>query len=186
MTTALADLQAALVGTWVSLSIELRPQPGPPGTPGGVAPQFLTREFRYDADGTFLGRVEMYADPAQAVHMTSLEFGGHLVWHGAHSVAVGAYSVDYVCDTTFSITPRAAESAAAFNGGDLGPQAPFAVGRQTSMLGQGPVIVDHDLLLVRDGFLFMGAKHVDGRQFDSPAARPVALQIPLERKDLTL
>ena len=78
MTTSLADLQAALVGTWVSLSIELRPQPAPPESPGGVAAQFLTREFRYAADGTFLGRIEMYADPAQAVHLTSLEFGGHV------------------------------------------------------------------------------------------------------------
>lgn len=184
MTTSLTDLQTALVGTWVSLSIELRPQPAPPGSPGGVAPQFLTREFRYGTDGTFFGSIEMYADPDQTLHLTSLEFGGHLVWHGAHPVAAGAYSVDYVCDTTFSITPRTEGSAGMFNGSDQGPQAPFAVGRQTSMLGQGPAIVDHDLLLVRDGLLFMGAKHVDGRQFDSPAARPVALQIPLERKDV--
>lgn len=185
MTASLTDLQVAIVGTWVSLSIELRPQPAPPGTLCGVAPQFLTREFRYAADGTFLGLIEMYADPAQDKRLTSLEFGGHLVWHGPHPVASGAFSVDYVCDTTFAITPRTEESAAIFNVGVQGPQSVFAVGRRTSVLGQRPVIVDHDLLLVREGFLFMGAKHVDGGQFDSPAARPVALQIPLIRKDVT-
>lgn len=146
-----------------------------------MAPQFLTREFTYAADGTFLGRVDMYADPGRSVALSALEFGGHLAWGDPHPVAPGAFDVDYVCDTTFAITPLVEAAAAGFNGPTSGPEAPFAVGRRTSMLGRGPVIVDHDLLYLREGFLFMGAKHVDGRQFDSPAARPVALQIPLIR-----
>lgn len=180
-----ADLQAAIVGTWVSLSVELRPQPAPAGSASCVESQFLTREFTYAADGTFLGRVEMFADPGRSVQLSDLEFGGHLVWGDAHPVATGAFAVDYVCDTTFAITPLDEAAAAGFNGPATGPDAPFAVGRRTSMLGHGPVIVDHDLLYVRDGFLFMGAKHVDGRQFDTPAARPVALQIPLVRAEVT-
>ena len=189
---ALADLQADIVGNWTSIAIELRPQPAPPGSPGAVVPQWLTRQFTYRADGSFVGKVRMYADPQRVAQLSVLEFGGHLRWQGPHPVAPGAFAVDYVCDTVFAITPLAQPVADAFNSNAQNPGAPFAVGRRTSLLSQdipadGPhgqgVIVDYDLLYLRDGYLFMGAKHVDGSQFDTADARPSALQIPLVKAE---
>ena len=37
---------------------------------------------------------------------------------------------------------------------------------------EGQTVVDYDLLYLRDGMLFFGAKHVDGTPFDRPERRP--------------
>ena len=42
--------------------------------------------------------------------------------------------------------------------------------------------MEYDLVYLARGMLFLGARHVDGRGFDSEANRPTNLQIPLARK----
>ena len=53
--------------------------------------------------------------------------------------------------------------------------------------GDGVVLCDtdfmeYDLVHLSHGLLFWGARHIDGRGFDSETNRPTHLQIPLARK----
>jgi len=53
--------------------------------------------------------------------------------------------------------------------------APFA-------LVEGKNFMECDLVYLAGGMLFWGARHFDGRGFDSEENRPTNLQIPLARK----
>jgi hypothetical protein len=185
----LSDLQAAIVGTWTSLSVELRPTEDRLGT-GQITPTFLRRRFTYAADGTFVGIITMYGDNYGDLPLLEFTFAGDLVWHEAHPIATGAYCVDYILNREFAVTPLNPMSADMLNANLLEGMEPFAVGTQTSILGkafpmfnivEGQVVGDYDLLYVHAGLLFMGAKHVNGTPFDKPENRPHQLQIPLER-----
>ena len=46
----------------------------------------------------------------------------------------------------------------------------------------GKNFMEYDLVHLAHGLLFWGARHVDGRGFDSEANRPTNLQIPLARR----
>jgi len=46
----------------------------------------------------------------------------------------------------------------------------------------GRDFMEFDLVHLAHGLLFWGARHVDGRGFDSEANRPTNLQIPLARR----
>lgn len=183
----LDDLQQAIVGTWESLSVELRPTEDRLGT-GHIEPTHLTRRFTYRADGTFTGLITLFADPYGQVSLFEFTFRGHLTWQGPHPVAHGAFSVDYVLDQGFDVKPLNAQAAQMLNAMPVEGAPLFAVGLTTSILGkpfplfgmvEGQTVVDYDLLYLRDGMLFFGAKHVDGTPFDRPERRPHQLQVPL-------
>lgn len=185
----LDDLKAAIVGTWESLAVELRPTEDRTGS-GRIEPTYLTRTFTYGDDDTFAGIITMFADDYGTVPLFEFGFRGHLVWHGPHPIADGAFSVDYILDTGFDVTPQNEQAAAMLNAMPADGVAPFEAGVTQDILGkpfplfsmvEGQTVVDYDLLYLRDGMLFFGAKHVDGTPFDRPDRRPNQLQVPLVR-----
>jgi hypothetical protein len=65
------------------------------------------------------------------------------------------------------------------------------VGETQSILGkafapfglrEGQIFKEYDLIYLSNGMVFWGARHVDGRGFDSDENRPTNLQIPMKRK----
>ena len=193
--TTLAGLQNRIVGTWTSITCELRPTPNPEG--GAPMPTYLTRDFTYDAEGGFDATITVFADPTCSVPAISYDFSGELVWHGENPAADGAYSQDYVLNKSLVLTPLAPPMADQLNSlpdGACGEGA-FEVGKSRDILEVpcallkyvegSDVVIDHDFLYVREdtpNMLFMGGKHVDGTGFYEPENRPsVGLQQPLIR-----
>ena len=185
----LADVKAYALGSWQSISVELRPSEDRTGS-GKVLPVRLTRRFDYLPDDRFVGTIRMFADNYGQAPLMEFEFKGRLVWGGPHPIADGAYKVDYVLDEGFGVTPLHEGAASMLNRNRPNGLPPFAVGQKADILRQafpmfniaaGQVVTDYDLIYFRNGMLFMGAKHVDGTPFDEPDRRPHQLQIPLAR-----
>ncbi|MBX2815764.1 MAG: hypothetical protein KTR24_07195 [Saprospiraceae bacterium] len=185
----LQEVKSYALGSWQSLSVELRPAEDRAGI-GTVNPTYLRRRFTYLPNDKFVGVLTLYGDNFGQVPLMEFEFRGNLVWGGAHEIAEGAYSIDYILDEGFGVTPLHADSVTMLN--QLLPEGmtPFELGLQKDILKQafpmfhikeGQVVGDYDLIYFKHGLLFMGAKHVDGTPFDLPERRPFQLQIPLER-----
>lgn len=195
--TSLEGLQARIVGTWTSISCEIRPQQNAEDPNLAPTPTYLTRDFIYEADGGFSANITVFADPACSVPAVSYDFAGHVVWHDANPAAEGAWSQDYLLNEQLELTvllPPMANQLNQLPDGACGV-GPFTVGEKRDILGQpcallrfvehSDFVVDHDFLYVREdtpNMLFMGGKHVDGTGFYYPENRPsVGLQQPLIR-----
>ena len=185
----LDDLKSAILGTWTSLAVELRPTEDRLGA-GKVTPTYLRRRFTYNPDSTFVGVITMFAYDYGQIPLLEFTFAGDMVWHGPHPIADGAFAVDYILNTEFAVTPLNPMSADMLNSEPVPGLAPFEAGTKASILGkafpmfgiaEGQTVGDYDLLYLHAGLLFMGAKHVDGTPFDRPENRPHQLQIPLQR-----
>ena len=186
----LHDLQSSIQGTWRSIAIELRPTEDRTGT-GKIEPTYLTRSFTYGPGDSFTGMIIMYADTYGKVPLFEFEFKGHLEWGEAHPIAEGAYCLDYVLDEGFGVTPLNDQAAQMLNALPAEGVPSFVSNQKQDILNkpfplfnmiEGQIVVDYDLLYLRDDMLFFGAKHVDGTPFDKPENRPHQLQIPLVRK----
>ena len=192
-----APLAERIVGRWASLSCELRPQANPADPAGAPTPSYLTRAFTYGDDGTFTGRIVVFADAACSMPLVAYDFAGDVVWHGPNPAAPGALSNDYVLNAKLVLEPLSQPFADGLNAlpeGACGTGI-YEVGVAKDILGQacvllndlpeGAFVTDHDLLYMHpgvDGMLFMGAKHVDGTGFYAPEHRPVVgLQQPMIR-----
>jgi len=177
-------------GDWISIATELRPFEDRTGT-GKIAAFYVSRSFRYSEGDKFEGTITSYADPYGKMPLVKFVFKGHTVWGKPHPIAEGAYEIDYILDEAFEVTPLHQMFADQLN------QAPAKglrkwepnvsqdiKGKEFPLFGikEGQTVGDYDLIYFRDGMLFMGAKHVDGRGFDKPEHRPTNLQIPLVRK----
>ncbi len=191
--TSLEGLKERIVGTWTSVSCELRPTPNAENPELAPTPTYLTRDFTYDAEDG----LTVYADSACTVPAVTYDFAGEIVWHDANPAAAGAWSQDYVLNRQLELTvmaPPMAEQLNQLPAGACG-SGDFVVGEARDILGQPCVllrfvegnefVVDHDFLYVREdtpNMLFMGGKHVDGTGFYYPENRPsVGLQQPLVR-----
>lgn len=195
--TSLEGLQSRIVGTWTSISCEIRPQQNATDPTLAPTPSYLTRDFTYDADGRYSANITVYADAACSAPAVSYDFAGTLVWHDANPAVKGAWSQDYVLDDQLELTVLAPPMADQLNqlpDGACG-DGPFVVGETRDILGKpcmllrfvegSAFVADHDFLYVREdtpNMLFMGGKHVDGTGFYYPENRPtVGLQQPLIR-----
>lgn len=195
--TSLEDLQKRIVGTWTSISCELRPTQNAESPELAPTPTYLTRDFTYDAEDGFSANITVYTDSACAVPAVTYEFAGEIVWHDANPAAEGAWSQDYVLNRQLELTvmaPPMAEQLNQLPAGACG-DGEFVVGEARDILGRpcallrfvegNDFVVDHDFLYVREdapNMLFMGGKHVDGTGFYYPENRPsVGLQQPLVR-----
>lgn len=195
--TSLEALKSRIVGSWSSISCELRPQQNPEAPTAAPTATYLTRDFSYDAEGGFSATITVFADSTCTTPAVSYDFAGEVVWHDANPAADGAWSQDYVLNRKLDLTVLAAPMAEQLNqlpDGACG-DGPFEVGEPRDILGKPCVllrfvegsafVVDHDLLYVRadtPNMLFMGGKHVDGTGFYYPENRPeVGLQQPLIR-----
>lgn len=185
----LDEVKATAIGTWTSLSVELRPAEDRSGG-GAVEPTRLRRDFVYNADDTFTGTITMYVDDYGQAPLMAFEFKGHLRWGGPHPIADGAWGIDYVLDLGFGVTPLHDDAAMMLNADLPDGMTPFAAGVKQDILGkafpmfhlaEGQIVTDYDLIWFHGDLLFMGAKHVDGTPFDLPERRPHQLQIPMRR-----
>ena len=186
---SLDELKNAIVGRWESISVELRPTEDRTGA-GKIDPTYLRRIFTYGTYDTFTGTIMMYGDNYGQLPLFEFEFHGHLNWRGPHPIADGAFEVDYVLDRAFRVTPQNPQAAAMLNAIPAEGVDPFEAGVTQDILKKpfplfniaaGQVVSDYDLLYLKDGMLFFGAKHVDGTPFDLPERRPHQLQVPLVR-----
>lgn len=187
--TTLQEVREYAVGTWASLSVELRPTEDRTGS-GTIEPTRLKRHFTFREDDSFRGVITLFADDYGGLPLMEFEFQGTLRWGGPHPIAEGAYQLDYVLEKAFGVTPLHEQATVLLNQVPVPGVEPFETGRQQDILGkafpmfnivEGQIVTDYDLIYFRNGLLFMGAKHVDGTPFDQPERRPHQLQIPLER-----
>lgn len=188
----LSDLKKWMVrgGEWVSLAVELRPQEDRRGT-GKIQPFYVTRSFRFAKEDRFVGTITSYGDPYGKLPLAKFEFRGHVAWQGEHPITPGAQKIDYILDEGFRVTPLHPQFAEQLNQAPVAGISKWEVGRTQDILKkafplfniqEGQIVKDFDLVLVRDGMLFMGAKHVDGTPFDKVENRPTNLQVPLVRR----
>jgi hypothetical protein len=184
----LDQLRQDLVGEWVSLATESRPSRNPDGT---LKPFYLKRDFRCLEGDRFELTVVNSADANGAVPLVRIGIKGHMRWRGPHPVAAGAQKVDFVADEGYEVTPLVQGFADLLDQVASTGYEPWTVGGTQSILGQsfvpfglvqGTNFMEHDLVYRSHDLLFWGARHIDGRGFDTEANRPTNLQIPLARK----
>ena len=186
---SLAEVKAYALGEWKSISVELRPTEDRTGS-GVIQPTFLRRNFKYMEGDKFVGTITLFVDNYGQMPLMEFEFKGDLKWGGEHPIAEGAWSIDYVLNEGFGVTPLHDQAAQMLNAALPEGMTPFEVNQKKDILQQafpmfhivkGQIVSDYDLIYFKNGMLFMGAKHVDGTPFDKPENRPHQLQIPLER-----
>ena len=179
-----------LIGNWVSLAPELRPSAGK-NPDGSAKPFYLRREFRALPGDRFELTVLNSADPYGAVPLARIFIRGHMAWRGPHPIAPGAHSVDFTADDAYEVTPLAQGFADVLNRVASQSYAPWKVDVAQSIFGkafapfglmEGRPFKEYDLVFLSHDLLFWGARHVDGRGFDSEGNCPTNLQIPLVRK----
>lgn len=179
----------ALVGKWASLAPEVRPSASrnADGTP---KPFYLTRLFRYTADDRFELTILNAADPFAKVSLARIFIRGHMAWQGSHPIVEGAQKVTFAADEAYEVAPLHPAFADMFNKVAHEGYAPWELGSAQSIFGrsfapfglqEGRNFVEFDLIHVRSDLLFWGARHVDGRGFDTDENRPTNLQIPFTR-----
>lgn len=195
--TSLEGLKDRIVGTWSSISCEVRPQQNAENPELAPTPSYLSRDFTYDSEGGFEANITVYADATCSIPAVSYDFAGELIWHDPNPAVEGAWSQDYLLNRQLELTilaPPMAEQLNQLPDGACG-QGEFIVGETRDILGQPCVllrfiegsdfVIDHDFLYVREdtpNMLFMGGKHVDGTGFYYRENRPsVGLQQPLIR-----
>lgn len=180
----------AIAGDWISIAPEIRPsaQKAPDGT---LKPFYLKREFKALAGDRFELAIANSADPYGKVPLARILIRGHMHWQGEHPVAPGAQKVDFVADEAYEVTPLLQAFADVLNQVAAQGYAKWEVGQTQSVFGKnfapfglsaGKNFMEYDLVYVSHGLLFWGARHVDGRGFDTEQNRPTNLQIPLARK----
>jgi hypothetical protein len=187
--TTLEQVKKYAIGEWESLTVELRPTEDRTGS-GNINPTYLKRNFKYMDGDKFVGTITLFGDNYGEMPLMEFEFKGHINWLDKHQVAEGAWSLDYVLDDGFAVTPLNDGAASMLNSALPEGMTEFKTNEKKDILGkafpifniaEGQIVSDYDLIYFRNGLLFMGAKHVDGTPFDKPENRPHQLQIPLTR-----
>ena len=186
----LEDTRQALVGDWASIAPEIRPSAAR-NADGTLKPFYLKRAFRYLDGDRFELRIVNSADANGAVPLANIVIKGHMLWRGPHPIAEGAQKVDFVADEGYEVTPLVQGFADVLNQVAGQGYARWEVGATQSVFGktfvpfglaQGRHFMEYDLVYLAHGMLFWGARHIDGRGFDTEANRPTNLQIPLVRQ----
>ena len=147
----------------------------------------MTRTFTLFPDDRFELIVTNYADPFGKAPLAAMNIKGHIEWRGEHTIAPGAMKVDFSADKEYLVTPLLQGFADALNQNAKGFNE-WKVGESQSIFKKaftpfglvvGQVFKEYDLIYVLGNMMFWGARHVDGRGFDSEENRPTNLQIPL-------
>jgi len=183
-------VRQALLGEWASLAPEVRPSAArnPDGT---LKPFYLTRAFTCLPGDRFTLGIVNAADPNGKVPLARIGIRGHMLWRGPHPIAEGAHKVDFVADEAYDVTPLAQGFADVLNRVAAQGYGRWEVGATQSVFGksfapfglvEGRNFMEYDLVYLAHGLLFWGARHVDGRGFDTEENRPTNLQIPLARR----
>jgi hypothetical protein len=185
---SIEQLKSSLAGMWVSLAPEVRPSRSPDGT---IRPFYLTRSFAYQPGDRFELTVMNHAEPFGKVAVAKIDIAGHMHWRGEHPIAPGAQRVDFVADEAYTVTPLFPTFVDLLNKIAATGYAKWQVGHTQSIFGkafapfglaEGRNFMECDLVYLAHDLLFWGARHVDGRGFDTEDNRPTNLQIPMQRK----
>jgi hypothetical protein len=177
-------------GEWTSITVEVRPS-AQKNVDGTLKPFYLTRVFKYNTNNGFELEVTNYADALGKWPLAKMLIKGHVIWQGEHSIATGAYKVDFIADEAYEVTPLHSGfldllnklASQGFNEWKLNEsQSIFKKSFLPFGLAEGQIFKEFDLMYVHNDLLFWGARNIDGRGFDTEENRPVNLQIPLERK----
>ncbi|MEO3405501.1 hypothetical protein AAFN85_16440 [Mucilaginibacter sp. CAU 1740] len=186
----ISELLTAIKGNkWASLATEIRPSTVKTES-GEVKPLYCSREFEYLSDEGFTLRFVTYADAFGKVPLVEMNMAGHIQLGQPHPIIEGAFEIDYTADSFFVITIKNVQLAAALNQSVSSETGEWVINEPKQILGksvpafglqQGQPFKEYDLILLKDNMLFNGARHIDGRPFDSPANRPTNLQIPLRK-----
>ena len=186
----LDETKRQLVGDWISLAPEVRPSAA--RNPDGTAKAFyLRRSFTYFPDDRFELTIVNSADPFAQVPLARIAIRGHMSWRGEHAIAPGAQKVDFVADEAYTVTPLSPAFVDVLNRIATSGYAKWEIGGTQSIFGktftpfglsEAKNFLEYDLVYLSHDMLFWGARHVDGRGFDTEANRPTNLQIPLARK----
>ena len=134
----LDGLKSRIVGTWTSISCELRPTANQTDPSAAPTPTYVTRDFAYDADGGFDAVITVFEDSACANPIVSYDFAGDITWHDPNPAAQGAYSQDYVLNRKLNLTVLAANMVEQLNAlpdGSCG-DGPFEIGVTRDILGK--------------------------------------------------
>ena len=183
------QLKSALVGEWASIATEVRPS-ATRAADGMPKPFYLKRAFKALAGDRFELTIVNAADPNSAAPIARIFIAGHMLWRGPHPLVAGAQKVDFVADERYEVTPMIQGFADIANQVASQGFATWTVGGTQSVFGKtfalfglaaGTNFMEYDLVHLDHDLLFWGARHVDGRGFDSEANRPTNLQIPLVR-----
>src|SRR5439155_24879183 len=98
------QIKQAIQGVrWVSITTELRPSSNKSPT-GEIQPFYCSRVFTYSPGDRFACTVLNYADPNGQVPLVKIVIQGHNAWGGAHPIAPGAYTLDYIADEAYEVT----------------------------------------------------------------------------------
>lgn len=182
-------IKQQLNGQWKSISVEVRPS-GTKDAAGNIQPFFLTRLFSYSPDDVFELQVTSFADSFGKIPLAKMDIQGTMVWTEEHPVTPGAWKVNFLADKGYSVTPLNPGFSDLLNQVAVAGYDQWEVGNAQSIfkkaflpfgLSEGQVFAEFDLVYLLNDCLFWGARHVDGRGFDTEENRPTNLQIPLVR-----
>ena len=186
----LDETKRAIAGNWASLAPEVRPS-AQRNADGTLKPFYLKREFKALPEDRFELSLVNSADAYGQVPLARILIRGHMLWRGDHSIAPGAQKVDFVADEAYEVTPLLQGFADILNRVAADGYAKWEVGHAQRVFGKtfAPFgltadkhFMEFDLVYVSSEMLFWGARHIDGRGFDTEANRPTNLQIPMARR----
>jgi len=176
------------VGKWESIATELRPG-SIKNADGTLKPFYLIRKFSLLSDDIFELLVTNFADPYAKIPVAKMSIKGHVEWKGEHPIVQGAQKVDFTADIEYTITPMIQAFADILNKFTKGFNE-WKIGETQNILkktfppfglAEGQLFKEYDLIYVYEGMMFWGARHIDGRGFDTEANRPANLQIPMKK-----
>jgi hypothetical protein len=184
------ETKRAIAGSWVSLASEVRPS-AQKNADGTLKPFYLKREFKALPQDRFELSLVNSVDAYGQVPLARILIKGHMLWRGDHPIAPGAQKIDFVADEAYEVTPLLQGFADALNPVAVDGYVKWEVKQSQSVFGKafapfgltaGQNFMEFDLVYMSSGLLFWGARHIDGRGFDTEANRPTNLQIPMARR----
>lgn len=184
------EIKKNMKGSWISISPEIRTSASK-NENGSAKPFYLTREFEYKDNDAFTLAIVNSADPYGKIPLAKIFIAGHMSWEGEHPIAPGAQKVNFTADEAYEVTPLVQGFADLLNKVAAATFKQWEVGQAQSVfnknflpfgLTEGNNFKEFDLVYILNNTLFWGARHVDGRGFDTEENRPTNLQIPLIRK----
>jgi hypothetical protein len=182
------EIKQQCLGDWKSIATEVRPSnsKNPDGT---LKPFYLTRQFSFLQGDRFELTVTNFGDAYGKTPLAKMLIKGHILWQGEHPVAPGAHKVDFIADEAYGVTPLLQGFADILNQYTKGFNE-WKVGEAQNILrkafapfglADGQVFMEYDLVYLKSDMMFWGARHIDGRGFDTEENRPTNLQIPMVR-----
>ena len=183
------QIKQQAIGKWESIATEMRPG-STKNADGTLKPFYLSTQFTFLHADKFELTLTNFADPYGKVPLATMFIKGHTEWQGDHQVTASAQKVDFTADEAYSVTPLLEGFANVINQYTKGFNE-WKVGETQDILekafapfglAEGQIFKEYDLIYLNHNMMFWGARHVDGRGFDTEENRPTNLQIPMARQ----